>query len=167
MQIFQDTTGEDWRIDLNIGTARKIRQRMRTVDSLSQCDFLDYAELLFSLNDVFFAAELLYVVCEDEASGRGVDSETFGTRLRGRVLFDAIAAFTAEYLNFFPDPTTAQKMGALVEKNQKVQTTLCDAIVNAAEGELQKVLDDVATKLSALSSTTSPLQAPAGRELSV
>ncbi len=155
MQHFKDINGDEWTIDLNIGSARKIRSRMRQIESLNEIDFLDYAALLFSLNDVFFAADLLFVVCEKEANERGIDSENFGTRLKGKVLFDAIAAFTAEYLDFFPDPTTAQKMKTLVEKNQKVQTTLCDAIVNAAEEEMTKLLDDAETQLLKLSSNTS------------
>lgn len=163
MQQFKDVNGDAWTIELNIGTARKIRSRMRQVETLNEIDFLDYASLLFSLNDVFFAADLLFVVCEEEAKERGIDSEEFGTRLKGKVLFDAVAAFTAEYLDFFPDPATAQKMKTLVEKNQKVQTALCDAIVNAAEEEMTKLLDDAETQLLKLSSNTSPSREPVGQ----
>ena len=120
MQIFKDAAGAEWQIDLNIQTAREIRRYMAAhADSFANVDFLDYATLLFSLNDIFFAADLLAIVCAKQREERQLDEAAFGALLRGKVLFDAIEAFTAEYLDFFPDPTTAEKMRAVVEKNKK------------------------------------------------
>ena len=48
MQIFKDFDGQEWTIDLNIATARAIRARMATVDSLKDVDFLDHAAMLLS-----------------------------------------------------------------------------------------------------------------------
>ena len=144
MQIFQDFAGREWTIHRNIATARAIRRRMATVESLQDVDFLDHAALLLSLNDVFFAADLLFVVCESQANERGVDSEAFGRALRGDVLFDAIAAFTAEYIDFFPDPTIREKIRVVAEKNKETLTLLFDAIAKGAAKELEKILDDAA-----------------------
>ena len=144
MQIFKDFEGREWTIDLNIATAREIRRRMATVESLQDVDFLDHAALLLSLNDVFFAADLLFVVCESQANERGIDSEAFGRALRGDVLFDAIAAFTAEYIDFFPDPTIREKIRVVAEKNKETLTLLFDAIAKGAAKELEKILDDAA-----------------------
>lgn len=83
------------------------------VETLKDFDFLDCAAIALALEtDVFFAADLLYEVCRDEAQARGVDAAAFGAALRGRTLFDAVAALTAEYLSFFPDPTTVEKARA-------------------------------------------------------
>ena len=144
MQTFKDFDGQEWTIDLNIATARAIRRRMATVESLQDVDFLDHAALLLSLNDVFFAADLLFVVCESQANERGIDSEAFGRALRGDVLFDAIAAFTAEYIDFFPDPTIREKIRVVAEKNKETLTLLFDAIAKGAAKELEKILDDAA-----------------------
>ena len=144
MQIFKDFDGQEWTIDLNIATARAIRARMATVDSLKDVDFLDHAAMLLSLNDVFFVADLLFVVCEKQANERGIDSEAFGRSLRGDVLFDAIAAFTAEYIDFFPDPTIREKIRVVAEKNRETLTFLYDAIAKGATKELEKILDDAA-----------------------
>lgn len=144
MQIFKDFEGREWTIDLNIATAREIRRRMATVESLQDVDFLDHASLLLSLNDVFFAADLLFVVCESQANERGIDSEAFGRALRGDVLFDAIAAFTAEYIDFFPDPTIREKIRVVAEKNRETTSLFYDAIAKGAAKELEKILDDAA-----------------------
>ncbi len=151
MQKFIDVNGVEWSIELNIGTVRDIRRRAKTVESLKDVDFLDYAALLISLNDVFFAADLLYVVCENEARERGVDEESFGRALKGKCLFDGISALTAEYLDFFPDPTTSSKMADVVAKNKATQTALCDVICAKTQELLDAALTDAEKELGTLS----------------
>ena len=154
MQKFVDSQGKEWVIELNIATARQIRSEMMKDSRFDQYDFMDYAGILAGVNDVFFAADLLYIVCcacnpdmgvTNTASDqreratqypRGsanweprLGAEEFGARLKGKILFDAIAAFVAEYLDFFPDPTVAEKMRAVVEATREKQAALRDAIV--------------------------------------
>lgn len=157
MQKFIDATGQEWTIELNIETARAVRRRAKTYESLKDVDFLDYASLLLSLNDVFFAADLLYCVCEEEAKERNVDAEAFGRGLKGKHLFDAVTALTAEYLDFFPDPTTAEKMRAVVEKNRKTQEALCEAICGKTTELLDKAVADAESQLGDLFLEKSPL----------
>ena len=127
MQKFVDSQGKEWVIELNIATARQIRSEMMKDSRFDQYDFMDYAGILAGVNDVFFAADLLYIVCRGQAED--MTAEEFGTRLKGKILFDAIAAFGAEYLDFFPDPTVAEKMRAVVEATREKQAALRDAIV--------------------------------------
>ena len=160
MQIFKDAAGADWQIDLNIQTAREIRRYMAAhADSFANVDFLDYATLLFSLNDIFFAADLLAVICAKQREERQLDEAAFGALLRGKVLFDAVEAFTAEYLDFFPDPTTAEKMRAVVEKNKKARQTIEDAICEEVTKRLDEAVDSVAKLSGEVSSAASATQA--------
>ena len=87
MRQFVDALGREWTVDLNIGTAREIRGHMRGVETLKDVDFLDYASLVSALNDVFFAADLLFVVCRVQADERGADEPDFGRALKGTILF--------------------------------------------------------------------------------
>lgn len=148
MRTFKDAFDSEWTIELNIRSARDLRRKMQasTNPSLKSVDFLDYASILLSLNDVFFAADLLYLVCETEAQERGIDPETFGERLKGSALFDAIVVFTEEYLDFFPDPTTSQKMREVVEKSRAAQINLCDAICRKVETIMTEMVDDAEKK---------------------
>lgn len=147
MQSFTDAFNQKWTIDLNISTARAIRSRMAKDSRFDQYDFLDYAGILAAVYDVFFAADLLYVVCYDEAQHREMTSEDFGKALKGKILFDAIAAFIAEYLDFFPDPTTAQKMREVVERTKERNDALRDAILAAWENRVQEVVKEATERI--------------------
>lgn len=149
MQKFKDFNDREWTIDLNIASAREIRRRMATIDSLKDVDFLDHSSMLMALNDVFFAADLLFLVCEKQANERGIDDESFGRSLRGDVLFDAVAAFVAEYVDFFPDPTIREKIRIVAEKNRELQARLYDAIAKVTDDTIEKILDDAETKSGA------------------
>lgn len=154
MKTFRDALGREWEIELNIGTARRIRARVKENEALD-VDFLDCAGVLTRLTDVFFAADLLYEVCRDEAQSRGVDAAAFGAALKGPFLFDAITALTAEYLDFFPDPTTVEKMRAVVDKIRAANEKLCDAICGATAKALDSALRKGETRLGALLSSDS------------
>lgn len=159
MRTFQTTDGQTWTIDLNIEAARELRAQMKDVETLKDVDFLDYAALLTSLTDVFFAADLLYLVCQAEAQQRGIDAAAFGRLLKGSILFDGIAAFTAEYIDFFPNPAIAEKMKAFAAKMETAQSALIDAISARAEAEVGKIVDALGKESGTRSSNASPFQA--------
>lgn len=147
MQRFTDANGRDWTIELNISTARSIRLKMQKDIRFDQYDFMDYAGILAAIYDVFFAADLLYIVCSEEAEERNVGAWEFGEALKGKILFDAIAAFVAEYLDFFPDPTTAQKMREVVEKTKERNEALRDAIIDAWQSRVSTVIEEATERL--------------------
>lgn len=149
MRTFRDANGVKWRIEINIATARKLRDRMKEVETLRDVDFLDYAALLLKLEDVFFAADLLYEICRDEATERGVDAGAFGAALYGKYLFDAETELTAEYIDFFPDAATTEKMRAVAEKAAIVRKRQCAAICNAVETALDVGLSNAENSLGA------------------
>ena len=141
MQTFKDANGNVWEIDLNLRTARDIRRRMQArADEFQNVDFLDYSTLLFTLNDPFFGADLLAAVCEPQFSKFGVaDAEQFGALLRGKVYFDAREAFIAEYIDFFPEPATAEKMRAVVKENETARKAIDDAILAETTKRIKEV----------------------------
>lgn len=156
MQTFTDSAGDRWTLDLNIRTVRELRRKMNADrETFGGVDFLDFSTLLYSLNDVFFAADLLALICEDEIESKGLDAEKFGERLRGKVLFDAIEALTAEYIDFFPDPTTAAKLRAVVEKNKTARETLAETVAKAASEAIDLEVENAVRELGRLSSAKS------------
>lgn len=156
MQKFKDASGREWIIDLNIRSAREIRRKMAAdAETFDGVDFLDYATLLFSLNDPFFGADLIALVCADQASELGITPDAFGKLLRGKVLYDALEAFTAEYLDFFPDPTASAKMAEVVAKNKEARETLYEAIASEASKRIDEVVASVVTSSGERSLDTS------------
>ena len=159
--------GREWTLDFNIASVRQIRARSKTVETLKNVDFLDCAALLTSLNDVFFAADLLFVCCESQADEQGITSEDFGKALKVALLFNAITEMTAEYLDFFPDPTTVEKMKIVVEKSRATQEALANVVCAKAGDICDEILTDAAMKLGALYFEKSPTQAETTEDLQV
>ena len=155
MRTFKDSQDREWTIDLNIASVRALRERAARVDSLKNVDLLDYAGVLLSVSDPFFAADLLFETVRDQAEERGVSAEDFGASLRGKILFDAIAEWSAEYLDFFPEPTAREKAQALVEKSAKTRELLFEKICFAATKELDVAVANAEKELSKLSSSQS------------
>ena len=155
MRTFKDSQDREWTIDLNIASVRALRERAARVDSLKNVDLLDYAGVLLSVSDPFFAADLLFETVRDQAEERGVNAEEFGASLRGKILFDAISEWSAEYLDFFPEPTAKEKAQALVEKSAKAREALFEKICYAATKELDSAVASAERELSKLSSTPS------------
>lgn len=155
MRTFKDSQDREWTIDLNIASVRALRERAARVDSLKNVDMLDYAGVLLSVSDPFFAADLLFETVRDQAEERGVSEEDFGASLRGKILFDAIAEWSAEYLDFFPEPTAREKAQALVEKSAKARELLFEKICFAATKELDVAVANAERELLKLSSSQS------------
>ena len=151
MQKFKDVNGREWSIELNISTIRKLRKATASVEGFEDFDILDYAGVLTRMNDPIFAADLLFLVCRDQLDAAGIDDETFGRSLQGRALFDGVTAFLAEYVDFFPEPTVAEKIATVIEKTREAQTELADAICRTSERMIRERLEDAAKELGALS----------------
>ena len=62
--------------------------------------------------------------------------------MKGRVLFEATAAATAEYLDFFPD----EKARALVEKAEKTRSLYRVAICDEAASRFEREVESAAKK---------------------
>ena len=155
MRTFKDSQDREWTIDLNIASVRALRERAARVESLKNVDLLDYAGVLLSVSDPFFAADLLFETVRDQAEERGVNAEDFGASLRGKILFDAIAEWSAEYLDFFPEPTAKEKAQKLVEKSAKAREALFEKICYAATKELDAAVANAEREILKLSSTQS------------
>lgn len=158
MRVFKDCLGQTWTIDLNIQTCRALRAAMKKEPTLEHVDLLDYAGVLLSLSDPFFAADLLFLTVKEEAERRDVSAAAFGAALKGRALFDAVETWTAEYLDFFPEPTTKDKAARLVEKARQARETLSETICDGATKKLDEAARDAVKLFGALSSSNSPPQ---------
>ena len=74
-----------------------------------------------------------------------VDEADFGRSLKGTILFDAREAFLEEYVDFFPDPTTREKIREIVGKNKEVQARIEELILKSTTAALDVVRERVET----------------------
>ena len=108
-----------------------------------------------SVSDPFFAADLLFETVKGQADALGVDAEQFGDALKGKILFDAVTEWTAEYLDFFPEPTAKEKAQKPVEKSAKTRETILEKICDVAARQLDAAVDYAGKELGKLSLTES------------
>lgn len=96
MHKFKDAAGREWELDFSLGMAAKLK------DDLS-VDVLDGGESLTKLaTDPYTTANVLYLICEEQATKAEVTDEQFGRLLKGDVIDSATEALLAELVDFFP-----------------------------------------------------------------
>lgn len=96
MHKFKDAAGREWELDFSLGMAAKLKDEL-------QVDVLDGGESLTKLaTDPYTTANVLYLICEEQATKAGVSDEQFGRLLKGDTIDDATEALLAELVDFFP-----------------------------------------------------------------
>ena len=151
MQKFTDNTGYVWTINVNIGTAKRIK-------ALLNIDMLETQSFLILLQDLITFCDILYAACKDEADKQGIDESEFVTRITGKVLRESHDAFCEAYFSFLPDPELTAKLRvtvikqnvlrekalALIEKKMPRMTQQIDdeidVIINNLESQIEKDL---------------------------
>ena len=74
--IATDTAGREWQVVINVGTLRRIRERL-DVDLMSLVE--KHNNLIERLaSDVVLVCDLIYVIVMDQATNLGVNDEQFG-----------------------------------------------------------------------------------------
>lgn len=73
MAFFCDMTGTEWTVDINLGTARRLRK--------DDIDLLDTDTVNKYLSDPIEMFNLLYLVCEPQCQKLNISDEEFGARL--------------------------------------------------------------------------------------
>lgn len=160
MQLFRDSKGGAWEIDLSIGTVMRVRAANEKYDLFDplQDDLSSRLD-----NDLAAFWELLWLLVEPQARGRSVDAAAFGESMAAECLIEAQGKFLAEWIDFFhclqrPDKATAlekmksynaKAMELVKEKIKGVEFAKIDgrveakmrADLDAKFGELREFLD--------------------------
>jgi len=98
MKLFKDSLQRDWTIEINVFAVKRIKAKL-------DIDLLDATkgDLLLSLaDDPVSLCNLLWVLCEEEATKRGISDEDFGRSLAGDAIDRATTAFLEALVDFFP-----------------------------------------------------------------
>lgn len=98
MRQFKDENGRPWTLSINIGTVKKVR-------GLAKVDLLDLRDgNLFNdlSSDPVKLGDVLWVLCETEATAAGIDEIQFAQALAGDALDAATNALLEEIVDFFP-----------------------------------------------------------------
>ena len=105
MKSFVDKNGKSWDIELNIGTARKIKSRCNldieniiTVDKQNNPQDVSALERLAMDSILLF--DVIFVLCENQIKADGITEEDFAELFNGEVIEAATDALVEEIINF-------------------------------------------------------------------
>jgi hypothetical protein len=101
-------------------------------------------------------ADVLYVLCKDDADAKNISDEDFGRALAGDAITAAAEALVEELVDFFPDERSRAALRRVIATGREVRTKLLDR----AETLLETINpDECASNL--ISSWTSSLESSA------
>lgn len=148
MQYVKDSTGDEWFIDLNLGTAETLDAFTREAYGVEVFDAVGFMTLLSRpFNVVSIASNL----CSDQRKERGLEPADFGRRWKGESAYKLQMALMEEYRFFYPNIETAalidSMMGQLRRLNELERTAVKKAMEELTETMTQAV-DELVNELT-------------------
>jgi len=101
MSKITDKKGREWSIEIDLVTIRRVRKGLDI--NLLELVVPD-SDLPLVLSDPVTLGDVLYVLCSDQATDRGVSDEDFGRALSPESLEAATIAIMEGVVNFSPPP---------------------------------------------------------------
>ena len=137
MPKFNDANGREWRIAINVGQIKKVRDLLQlNIYELIEQNFDGLSKLM---RDYVKLVDVVFVLCEEQARVAGISDVQFGESLGGQSLNDMSDAFIGALIDFFPDRRMADILRKMVEKTEQT---------------MQKAYERNAAKLDGLSVDT-------------
>lgn len=149
MRSFKDQAGKEWKISIDTGAVRMLRREL----NVDLVDVPAFSELVGK--DPVRLVEVLFQLCQDQASEAGISPDQFAKGFAGDALERGGEALMNELVDFFP---SAQRgtLRKVKETGRKLQTEILktiDAKLDAIDpAEMVKNL----LSTSGESSTSSP-----------
>ncbi len=122
MHTFSDNLGRTWYVAVNVTTIRRVRAAL-DVDLYQLVD--DGMQALGRLvADPVRLADVLYVLCKDDADAKNISDEDFGRALAGDAITSAAEALVEELIDFFPDERSRAALRRVIAAGREVRTKL-------------------------------------------
>jgi len=148
---FTDNAGRDWPVSLTVADVKRVR-RVLDVDlaNLMGEDVPEGKQLLARLTtDPVLLVDVLYVICEPQATRDGVSDIEFGRAMAGDAIEQATDALLEAIVGFTPNPRERARLARVKRELYQAREALDDLF----DVRLEKVLDDL---IPGRSSTNSP-----------
>lgn len=122
MHTFADNLGRTWYVAVNVATIRRVRGAL-DVDLYQLVD--DGMQALGRLvADPVRLADVLYVLCKDDADAKNISDEDFGRALAGDAITSAAEALVEELIDFFPDERSRAALRRVIAAGREVRAKL-------------------------------------------
>ncbi len=124
MHTFADNLGRTWYVAVNVATIRRVRAALG-VDLYQLVDD-GMQELGKLVSDPVRLADVLYVLCKEDADTKNISDEDFGRALGGDAITSAAEALVEELVDFFPDERSRAALRRVIAAGRQVRTKLLD-----------------------------------------
>ena len=132
---FKDAAGREWDLRFTVATFGVVRREL----GVNLGDLLkpDHGQALgdLFLEDPGKIGSLMYLVCEDQAKGRGVTPEDFAKSLTPDALWSAFDALLAARVDFSPPPMRAALRRGLARMAPEMERAANEAVDKALGAE--------------------------------
>jgi hypothetical protein len=114
--IFKNADDVSFNVQITIKTIKDLR-------SVLNIDLLEGSGQVISTlaDDPVLLADVLYIICKDQAEKKNISDENFGIGLRGQAIEDAVNAFIDSFINFSP-PQKAALLTRAMKKTAELKT---------------------------------------------
>jgi hypothetical protein len=124
MHTFADNLGRTWYVAINVATIRRVRAALG-VDLYAMVDD-GMQELGKLVSDPVRLADVLYVLCKEDAEAKNISDEDFGRALGGDAIAAAAEALVEELVDFFPEERSRAALRRVIEAGRQVRTKLLE-----------------------------------------
>jgi len=152
--MWTDSKGRDWHTTITVSTVNRVK---KLVDILLT-DVVD-GNLIVRLNDdIVLLANVLFAICEPQATDRGISDVEFGELLAGEIIERAHQSLIDDLILFFPPSRrpALEKMRAATAKLEAAQIAMMETKLSSEQinqiikAEVAKTSRDIDQHLAAL-----------------
>lgn len=121
MNCFNDKTGKQWTLDLNVGTARRVKAEcgvdLVNVLTVSEEGGIDTTILQKLSDDAYLLVGVLFSLCRQQVEKEGLDENGFAERFDSETIVNAVDSLIQEIINFSP-PAKRKMLMLIYQKTQ-------------------------------------------------
>jgi hypothetical protein len=142
MKTFIDNSGRTWAVTINVDSIKRVRDAL----GVNLLDAVDGKLIERLVADPILLCDILYVLCQPEASAQGVNDSEFGRAMAGDAIDHATTSLLEELVAFFP-ATRRQLLSKALTKLRALEARAIELIDRKLddpllEARLQQELDE-------------------------
>lgn len=151
MKTFTDTEGRLWNVKGSLGAF----ERVKTGTGVDMLDLPTTQQCLREISDVFKLGKVLYCMCEDQVTARGLTPEQFADAFNADTLYEASNALLEEVI-FFCRKDIRPMMQMAMEKAKQAETRAIEKLKErtvAMSDDLDEAMESLWTSTDSVTSS--------------
>ena len=139
MKTFADTLGRKWTISINLGTAKRLRDKLQV--DLLQPELGDPPLMTRLGTDEILLGEVLCELLADQFEANGSDADDILAAFDGQTLLAAQEAFYEDLVDFFRGRGRLDRARAIGKQNEMIAAAILRVDRKIGEIDIEKAID--------------------------